>query len=1275
MMFSTSFSQTDHPFTEHEIIGRIIGSESIIVDDFNEDGKSDILAFPVLDSLVGVYTNIDSLDFSFSRYNLGMDINSISVGDFYPDNGMELIVTDGSTINIIQLDSGTCIIKKSYPLSQELTKLTKTNQEGVYIGLSDLGELMEINIDTSTFTMDNIGGLSYISSYTIAENTSDTINIFSYSNFYQTLSHSKIKDTTEVTTVVSSSLNINPTFSVHDSNGFNIVCSSKLSYQAILFKQNGTSFSQQTLSYTQRNKPVLHSKNRTDTIIFHISGLDASAYPSSTYYLGDHQIYESKIFNNSIFQTDIIMEHINNTNTMISINMDNDIDNEYVLFSDLYDQITIYENSDSYFNISRCQNAFNQSAIMVDFDLDGDLDAVAKIVANSYSTENTEYTWFENRGNFEFRNHIIYRTYQAKYLRGEPSVINFQGRPNVFYSAKNFSSSYTRVLRLWQDDFGVNQVELLDTNANGSSLYSHNKMFTGDVDGDNDVDLIIKDDIKVQIYQNRGTYFKRLVNTYGGGLLYGDVLNYYSLYDYNNNGVDNLFLMKASSYSSDFVICDSVPTGNVQLSTTSGPLVGQVNSYDNYSKAEFQDFNFDGELDFLCVPQSNEYKFMYIENIGNLQFDTANVKRYTTIQNGDTVEPIIAIAHDYENNFKPEFLDYYYGEFSYSKQLDDSTYNKQLIYNIPYYFITPSIVRDFDFDGDADFVGVNNVRGVSYYENITCNTKYVLDTAICSATLAPDGTTLLDQPGDYYVTIPNVNGCDSTIWIQLTNLSSDTSLIITSCGAMLSPDGLEVWGTNGIYIDTVDNIYGCDSVITVDLTVYDSIYQITEFSCDSFVSPSQTEVWYSSGVYMDTLTAQNGCDSVIEIDLDLSYSSYSMIYESACDSFTSINSNATWYNSGIYYDTIPNTSGCDSVVTISLDVNSSYVIIIDTSICLSSGIQIGDSNYTQQGNYLDTLQSIDNCDSIIHLNLEVVEEQEVFIDTVICSGDSITVGNMSYSSTGIYIDTLLNFCNLDSIVHLDLIVDNNDPIFIDTTLCYGETLFYNETLFNEAGVHETIVTNEFGCNTLVTINVSVNNYNYMVIDTFLCQNESLTIGNELFTDEGQYTATLQDIMGCDSIIDITITKNDLTVVVQDGVFTTLNSYSNYTWISCPEYQVMGEGASFTPEVNGNYAVIINENGCVDTSKCVLIHNVGIQDINQTEIYYNITKNLLFIDYSQSEVLHGFDIIDVQGKIIYHDNKGDKTNEVINTGLFSHGVYTARLYFHNRIQYFRFIKVN
>lgn len=112
--------------------------------------------------------------------------------------------------------------------------------------------------------------------------------------------------------------------------------------------------------------------------------------------------------------------------------------------------------------------------------------------------------------------------------------------------------------------------------------------------------------------------------------------------------------------------------------------------------------------------------------------------------------------------------------------------------------------------------------------------------------------------------------------------------------------------------------------------------------------------------------------------------------------------------------------------------------------------------------------------------------------------------------------------------------------------------------------------------------------------------------SQVYTSTGIYTATIQNAAGCDSVITI-----DLTVNTVDPSATQLNavtlqansSTGQYQWVDCDNNFSFLNGETnqvFTAASNGNYAVIVTENGCTDTSSCIVVNQVGIEELLHTQ---------------------------------------------------------------------------
>lgn len=149
-------------------------------------------------------------------------------------------------------------------------------------------------------------------------------------------------------------------------------------------------------------------------------------------------------------------------------------------------------------------------------------------------------------------------------------------------------------------------------------------------------------------------------------------------------------------------------------------------------------------------------------------------------------------------------------------------------------------------------------------------------------------------------------------------------------------------------------------------------------------------------------------------------------------------------------------------------------------------------------------------------------------------------------------------------------------------------------------------------------------------------------GNTYNTSNNSATFVVQNAAGCDSTItlDLTITEVDAMTTVT-GATITANATGTvaYQWIDCDNGNsaIIGEnGASFSPSQNGNYAVIVTENGCSETSACVSIQSVNVGEIAFAEgiqIYPNPTEGELAIRFSETYQNIELSLYDVSGKLL------------------------------------------
>lgn len=253
-----------------------------------------------------------------------------------------------------------------------------------------------------------------------------------------------------------------------------------------------------------------------------------------------------------------------------------------------------------------------------------------------------------------------------------------------------------------------------------------------------------------------------------------------------------------------------------------------------------------------------------------------------------------------------------------------------------------------------------------------------------------------------------------------------SSISEVACAPYHTPSGRTTYTQSGIYNDVIDNSQGCDSVITIDLTIIgnssSSQLNVSITNCDYYVSPSGNYTFGASGVYTDTLVNSVGCDSIITINLTSNITLTSLT-ETACDGYFSPSGNDFWVNSGTYYDTLSSVAGCDSIIQVNLTINSSAASVVDITACNEYISPSGNYVWTSDGTYQDTVLTSSGCDSVMTINLTIITTDTTDISVNTCSEYLSPSGLNVWTTSGIYTETLLNAGGCDSVVTIALTID------------------------------------------------------------------------------------------------------------------------------------------------------------------------------------------------------------------------------------------------------------
>ena len=151
-----------------------------------------------------------------------------------------------------------------------------------------------------------------------------------------------------------------------------------------------------------------------------------------------------------------------------------------------------------------------------------------------------------------------------------------------------------------------------------------------------------------------------------------------------------------------------------------------------------------------------------------------------------------------------------------------------------------------------------------------------------------------------------------------------------------------------------------------------------------------------------------------------------------------------------------------------------YTQEIHHAICEGSVYTENGFNVSETGTYTQNLQTVNGCDSIVTLTLSVNPVENTNLTAAICEGSVYTENGFNVSEAGTYTQNLQTVNGCDSIVTLNLTVNPTYNITIDASINEGETYEENGFSENEAGTYVHTLQAENGCDSVITLHLTVN---------------------------------------------------------------------------------------------------------------------------------------------------------------------------------------------------------
>ena len=552
---------------------------------------------------------------------------------------------------------------------------------------------------------------------------------------------------------------------------------------------------------------------------------------------------------------------------------------------------------------------------------------------------------------------------------------------------------------------------------------------------------------------------------------------------------------------------------------------------------------------------------------------------------------------------------------------------------------------------------VNGCDSITYGKVIT---NPIMDTTItatiCENTSYTENGFNEIATGIYIQNLKTVHGCDSTVTLNLTvNPVKDTIINASICEGSTYMDNGFNESTAGTHTLNLQTIHGCDSIVTLNLTVNPIID--TTISATICENTSYTDNGFNvseTGIYIDTIQTANGCRR-ITLNLTVNPVKDSTINATICTCSTYTENGFNVSEAGTHTLNLQTVNGCDSIVTLTLTVNPVESTNLTAAICEGTSYTENGFNVSEAGTHTLNLQTVNGCDSIVTLNLTVNPVKDTNLSATICERTLYMENGFEVGTAGTHILNLQTYLGCDSIVTLNLAVNPVYDETINAAICEGES--YAENGFNEntTGTYTQNLHTYLGCDSTVTLNLTVNPVMNTTINAVICEGTSYTDNGFNVSTEGTYSQTLQTVNGCDS-----------TVVLELKVAPNYND----TITATIKYGEFYDANGFFESERGEYVQHLNSQFGCDS---VIILNLRVDDNLNVYIPNAFTPqsspNEMFCIFSDEEdlMIDELVIYNRYGGVVFQ-SRGSKDcwDGKYNGSFVPQGTYSYHLIYHNRI---------
>ncbi|HSZ34676.1 MAG TPA: T9SS type B sorting domain-containing protein, partial [Puia sp.] len=399
-------------------------------------------------------------------------------------------------------------------------------------------------------------------------------------------------------------------------------------------------------------------------------------------------------------------------------------------------------------------------------------------------------------------------------------------------------------------------------------------------------------------------------------------------------------------------------------------------------------------------------------------------------------------------------------------------------------------------------------------------------------------------PGVYIITVKDANGCSFTATgVTINNNGTSATATFAAIGPFCqgstapalpatSIEGIAgTWSPSTISTTTVGTsaytftpTSGCSAPVSINITVGGAVTSAVTIT----ICPNQVPYTWNgqqlstSGTYAATIPSQTGCDSTITLTLDINPTLTSTTNLTLCSTQLPYSWNSQTINAGgTYSTTLQSQGGCDSIAVLNLTVNTTLISTTNVTICTGQlPYTWNNQQFAAAGRYNVNVTSQAGCDSIATLILAVTAPATSTTNLTVCPAQVPYIWNgQQLSVPGTYTATIPTAAGCDSIATLIFDVNSQLTSTTNISVCPNQLPYsWNNQSLPAAGTYTAHLTSQGGCDSTATLNLSVSNVLTSTTNVTVCSATlPYTWNGTPYAAAGTYTATFTSGGGCDSV--------------------------------------------------------------------------------------------------------------------------------------------------------------